>query len=699
MRLRSTNKTRYDELPIRLEPCGVRIHRNRLILFGLLPILFVVITQSGCVGLTSAGSPYGRNSTSSTGTDSPLTITTQPISQTVAVGQTATFSVTASGTAPLSYQWRKNGTAISGATSATYTTPVTTTSDDGSQFTAVVSNAAGNATSNAATLTVTAAAVPPSIATQPASQTVTVGQTTTFSVTASGTAPLSYQWRKNGTAISGATSVTYTTPVTATSDNGSQFTAVVSNAAGNATSNAATLTVTAAAVPPSIATQPASQTVTVGQTTTFSVTASGTAPLSYQWRKNGTAISGATSAIYTTPVTATSDDGSQFTAVVSNAAGNATSNAATLTVTAAAVPPSIATQPASQTVTVGQTTTFSVTASGTAPLSYQWRKNGTAISGATSATYTTPVTTTSDNGSQFTAVVSNAAGNATSNAATLTVTAAAVPPSIATQPASQTVTVGQTTTFSVTASGTAPLSYQWRKNGTAISGATSVTYTTPVTATSDNGSQFAVAVSNSIGTVTSSTTTLTVKAAGQLAANTTNLSYGNVSVGSNSILTVTLTNVGGSSISIANVTLSGAGVSVNGVSSGLILAAGGSAVLNVTFAPFAAGNLNGTVTITSNATNPTVTISLLGTAVQPGSHLVTLGLSANSSSSAGFNIYRSSVSGGPYTKLNSSLITVAMYTDSNVSAGQTYFYVGTSIGSQGTKSSYSNEVSVTIPTP
>ena len=100
---------------------------------------------------------------------------------------------------------------------------------------------------------------------------------------------------------------------------------------------------------------------------------------------------------------------------------------ATLTLTInppAVVPPSITTQPASQTVTAGQSATFSVAASGTAPLSYQWRKNGTAISGATSASYTTPATTTADNGAQFTVVVSNSAGSVTSNAATLTVNAA-----------------------------------------------------------------------------------------------------------------------------------------------------------------------------------------------------------------------------------------------------------------------------------
>jgi len=101
--------------------------------------------------------------------------------------------------------------------------------------------------------------------------------------------------------------------------------------------------------------------------------------------------------------------------------GTVTSNTATLTVNAAAVGPTITTQPVSQTVTAGQAATFTVVAAGTAPLSYQWQKNGANISGATSASYVTPATTSSDNGATFDVVVSNSAGTVTSNAATLTV--------------------------------------------------------------------------------------------------------------------------------------------------------------------------------------------------------------------------------------------------------------------------------------
>src|SRR5215472_11087122 len=272
-------------------------------------------------------------------------------------------------------------------------------------------------------------ATAPQIVVPPASQTVAAGQSATFSVTVTGTAPLSYQWTKNGSNISGANSASYTTPATTSADNGSQFDVVVSNARGSVTSPMATLTVQGAGGgAPTITVQPVNQTVTVGQTATFTVVATGTAPLSYQWQKNSTAISGATSASYTTPATTSADNGAQFVVVVSNSAGSLTSSAATLTVSASAVPPSITTQPTSQTVTVGQTATFTVLATGTAPLSYRWQKNSTAISGATSASYTTPVTTSADNGAQFIVVVSNVAGNVTSSAATLTVNSTSAMP-------------------------------------------------------------------------------------------------------------------------------------------------------------------------------------------------------------------------------------------------------------------------------
>ena len=266
----------------------------------------------------------------------------------------------------------------------------------------------------------------PTIAAQPANQIVTVGQAATFSVAASGTAPLRYQWLRNNANIGGATGASYTTPATLAGDNGSKFNVVVSNSAGNITSSMATLTVNTSVVAPTITTEPVSQTVNVGQTAAFSVAATGTAPLTYQWRKNSANISGATAVSYTTPATVSGDNGATFDVIVSNSAGNQTSTKATLTVNAVAVAPTITVQPANQSVPVGQTATFSVTATGTAPLSYQWQKNSGDISGATSASYTTSATVSGDNGAKFDVIVSNAMGSQTSAMATLTVNAVTV---------------------------------------------------------------------------------------------------------------------------------------------------------------------------------------------------------------------------------------------------------------------------------
>jgi hypothetical protein len=261
------------------------------------------------------------------------TITTQPSNQGVNTGQTATFTVVAAGTSPLTYQWQKNGTNVSGATSSSYTTAAAVASDNGATFDVIVTNPAGSVTSLAATLTIGGSSTI-TITTQPVSQSVSIGQTVTFSVTAtSGTLPLSYQWQKNGASIAGATSSNYTTPATIASDNGAAFRAIVTNAAGSVTSAAATLTVITGSSAIAIATQPVSQSVSIGQTATFSVMAtSGTLPLSYQWQKNGANIAAATSSSYTTPTTTILDGGEKFTVVVTNTAGNATSSAATLTV-------------------------------------------------------------------------------------------------------------------------------------------------------------------------------------------------------------------------------------------------------------------------------------------------------------------------------------------------------------------------------
>lgn len=273
------------------------------------------------------------------------TITTQPASLVVTAGASATFSVTASSTATLTYQWYKDGSAISGATSSSYTISSTTTSSAGS-YTVVVTNSGGSTTSSAATLTVNAAATAPSVSTQPSSQSVTTGSSATFSVTATGSATLTYQWYKDGSAISGATSSSYTIS-SVTSSNAGSYTVVVSNSVGNVTSSAATLTVTTAVAAPTITANPSSQAVTVGHTASFTASSSigsGTWQVStnsgssWSSTSDGSTYTGSSSTTLTVASVTSAMNGYLYRYVSTNSGGSATSTSAVLTVVSALLP-------------------------------------------------------------------------------------------------------------------------------------------------------------------------------------------------------------------------------------------------------------------------------------------------------------------------------------------------------------------------
>jgi hypothetical protein len=261
---------------------------------------------------------------------------------------------------------------------------------------------------------------------------------------------------------------------------------------------------------PTITQQPAGVSVTAGQAATFSVMATGDAPLSYQWYMNG-AAAGTNSSTFSIAQTTTGQTGAQIYVLVTNAGGSTTSATVMLTVTAAATAPAITQQPTSDTVTAGQSAAFSVMATGTAPLTYQWFMNGTA-SGTNSNLFSIAQTTTGQNGAQIYVKVSNTAGNATSNTVTLTVNPVApTAPAITQQPANATVAAGQPATFTVAATGTAPLTYQWFMSGSAV-GTNSNTYTISQTTLGQTGAQIYVTVTNAVNTATSQTVTLTVNA-------------------------------------------------------------------------------------------------------------------------------------------------------------------------------------------
>jgi hypothetical protein len=242
---------------------------------------------------------------------------------------------------------------------------------------------------------------------------------------------------------------------------------------------------------PSITTQPAAATIVAGSNNVLSVVAAGNG-LTYQWYRDSSAVSGATSATYTATAAGT------YYVVVTASDGAITSANAVITLTST---PVITAQPASATILTGTSQTLSVSADG-AELAYQWSRNGSAIAGATQASYA------ASEAGNYAVAVSNAAGSVTSSTVIIAVSSSVTAPVISVQPTAQTVNGGTGVTFSVTASG-ASVAYQWYWNDAPIAGATDAIYR--ITAANANSAgNYKVVVTNTAGAVTSATAALTV---------------------------------------------------------------------------------------------------------------------------------------------------------------------------------------------
>ncbi|MGC2829312.1 MAG: choice-of-anchor D domain-containing protein, partial [Candidatus Acidiferrum sp.] len=178
----------------------------------------------------------------------------------------------------------------------------------------------------------------------------------------------------------------------------------------------------------------------------------------------------------------------------------------------------------------------------------------------------------------------------------------------------------------------------------------------------------------------------------------TSLSFGNVTTGTTSAAqNVTITNTGNSSVTISQISLTGSGYLMTGGAAPVTLSPTQNLILTIQFNPTVAGSVNGSISIVSNASGSPATVSLSGTGVLPVQHSVALSWTASTSTVSGYNVYRGTVSGGPYTKINSSLVAGLSYTDLMVQSGTTYYYVTTAVDSSGNESVYSNEVSAPIP--
>jgi Tol biopolymer transport system component len=446
-------------------------------------------------------------------------IAEQPRSVLVRSAETANFSVTVSGQPAPALQWQMrpaNSTGDwsdvgvgTGATTANYTTPPHVPTDNGVQYRVVATNALGSAASIPVTVSVSDLDVAPSFTTQPASLSVATGGDAVFAAVVHGTEALSYQWRFNGVNIDGANSAILR--LTGVTDaNAGNYSLFVSNSAGNAASNAATLQVTAgtpASVAPSIVTQPASVVANVGNTATFAVGVDGTGPLSFQWRRDGASIPGANSASLTFNSVALPNAGT-YSVMVSNSAGAVVSSNVTLDVHPAVgvISPSITSQPSTVIVPSGGSAMLAVGATGSGPLSYQWIFNGTAIPGAT-----LPVLTLNNVGNanvgNYMVTVANSVSSTASQTVELILLGA---PVITQDPVATTAIQGNSARFSVSATGSG-LRYQWLRNGNQIPGATEATYDTPSLVEANSGTVYSVMVYNGAGLVTSQGAVLTVQ--------------------------------------------------------------------------------------------------------------------------------------------------------------------------------------------
>jgi hypothetical protein len=338
---------------------------------------------------------------------------------------------------------------------------------------------------------------PPLITAQPTNQTLVLGNPASFLVTATGTEPLIYQWSHEGTDLPDATNATLTIPSAQLSDAGN-YVVRVSNLFGTQISSNALLIV---GIVPFVTTQPTNAAVAVGSDAAFTITADGTAPLTFQWTFNGTNVVDATnSTLMLTNVQMTA--AGEYAVQVFNAFGMDQSSNAVLAV---GDPPVITGQPTNQTLVLGTPASFTVTVTGTEPLNYQWSHQGADLPDATNATLAIPSAQLSDAGN-YAVRISNLFGAQSSSNALLTV---GIVPFVTTQPTNAAVAVGSDAAFTITADGSAPLTFQWSFNGTNVTDATNSTLMlTNVQMTA--AGEYAVQVFNAFGMDQSSNAVLEV---------------------------------------------------------------------------------------------------------------------------------------------------------------------------------------------
>jgi hypothetical protein len=346
-------------------------------------------------------------------------ITQQPLEQTVSPGANVLFTVAATGSAPLSYQWRFNGSVLPDANAAALTLTNVDVPSAG-RYDVVAWNAAGFAWSQAARLTVN---IPPAIFIPPQSQVVNTNTEVTFSVVAVGTGTLRYQWQFNGVNLANATNASLT--ITGTRlDHEGDYRVLVTDDVATVSSASARLTVR---VPPTILIAPRGQTNVVGSSLTFSLSCSGSVPMGFLWRKGSQTLTNIGNngwiVLNTTNCSVTlsnlqAQDSATYRVIVTNSGAPLLSTNASWSVLIVA-PPVITNPPVSQLVSAGADVTFAVGAAGSPPLAYQWHFQNSPLPNATNTTLSLTNVQPANEGA-YHVVVTNLGGSAASPAATLT---------------------------------------------------------------------------------------------------------------------------------------------------------------------------------------------------------------------------------------------------------------------------------------
>ncbi len=371
-----------------------------------------------------------------------------PISQNVAFGGRLQLEADGFGLPQPVFSWKRDSVDM-GITGRVMTLDNVTPESDGS-YTCELSNGKGRTTTAAAIVRVTDA---PGFTRQPLSQLAQPGDTVVFSAALNTAQPVTYQWYHDGQPIAGANSSTLTLPGVDEAAAGS-YILLATSGTFEVLSDEALLVLVA---PPIIVHQPQRAVVTSGDTAVFTVDVEGISPSNYQWRKDGEIVSGQSGPV---PVLADVQprDAAYYTVQVSNPYGISVSQPAFLEVYDPLV---ITAEPIDLVANVDETPVFEVVASGSAPVTYQWKRNGIPLENQVYSTYRLKDVQMRDAG-VYTVDIKNPVGSLTSRDAMLTVLD---PPRITSNPGSLLVHEGQPAMFEVSVSGALPLAYQWYKDG------------------------------------------------------------------------------------------------------------------------------------------------------------------------------------------------------------------------------------------